>query len=273
MSSLATKILSLSATTLFVLPAIATPFPIQIQPEQIKGQNIVVREYGAAGDVVFVTWTNDGNPIVARQPGGNQPYGQHGTLTHNENLPEGKGRVDFTTGKNIVTPEGEVTVTDYSQTTNTQNDPGTLYAAAFSNGVMEPSLFDWLNHNGYGSGNEIFQPDFYPVGFTDIYYGVDLAALRDAGQTFVNSYSFGDTFTLVNGRISELPMYYFSSTPLTYVQGSGWVGTPESGEVQYAAFHATTTDAVPEPSTILMCATGLTTVVLAQFSKGRRVHS
>src|SRR5262249_15942164 len=83
--------------------------------------------------------------------------------------------------------------------------------------------------------------------------------LRDAGEAFVNSFSFGDVFTLdASGKLPELPMYTFSSTPLTYVPGIGWSGTPLGTQVEFAAFHSAAMD-VPGP----IAGAGLPGLILA----------
>jgi len=120
-------------------------------------------------------------------------------------------------------------------------DPGTLYLSVFTNGFMstEP-LSNWCVDNGYRECSQIFLPHFYPIGFDDVYFGVNLPDLGTAGQNFVDSFSIGDTFTIdASGIVPELPMYTFSSTPLAYSPGSGWVGTPlaQGTQLQYAAFH------------------------------------
>lgn len=147
-------------------------------------------------------------------------------------------------------------VTNARQRTSLLDDPGTLYFSVFDdNGLMTTdSLSNWLLTNDYINTRELFMPDFFPVGDGDVYYGVNWEDLIDnEGKLFVDSFSFGDTFTIDSmGLLPELPMYTFSSTPLTYQPGEGWVGTPlTSGtELEYVAFHATSAT-VPEPTTTL----------------------
>jgi hypothetical protein len=138
-------------------------------------------------------------------------------------------------------------------------DPGTLFMSVFTGGIMTTnSLGKWLSDNGYANGLEIFMPDFFPIGFSDVYYGVDLATLANAGQMFVGGHSFGDTFIInASGTLPALPMYTFSSTPLVYTPGIGWSGTPLSSgtQVQYGAFH--TASAIPEPATAVLFVAGI----------------
>jgi hypothetical protein len=141
-------------------------------------------------------------------------------------------------------------------------DPGTLFVSVFSNGIMTPnSLGKWLLDNNFSGSNEIFMPDFFPTpgqGISEIFFGVDLAELGNEGDIFVGSQSFGDTFTIIAGSIPELPMYSFSLTPLSYVPGSGWEGTPppDGTEVDFVAFHAASTP-VPEPSSLALFGAGV----------------
>jgi hypothetical protein len=148
-------------------------------------------------------------------------------------------------------------VTDYQQRTG---DPGWLFASAFDAGVMVDDLPAWLAENGYiGDNNTIVQPDFLPIPNTsDIYYGVDLAQLGNAGAAFILAHVLGDTFTISGDQIAGLPGYLFSSTPPTYVEGSGWTVTPlpDGTQVTYGAFHNTSVNN-PEPGSLLLLSGGL----------------
>jgi hypothetical protein len=158
------------------------------------------------------------------------------------------GQYTFELSSFFIVNKTVYTTSDYQQKTG---DPGTLFASAFVNGVMVNSLADWLNANGFNDGNWVYQPDFLPLpGQPEIFYGVNLADMVTAGAGFVGSHSFGETFTIdSSGKLPELSMYTFSSTPLDYVPGSGWSdATPlaPGTQITYSAFHATTT--VPEPA-------------------------
>jgi hypothetical protein len=125
-------------------------------------------------------------------------------------------------------------------------DPGTLYFSVFDNGTMiDEPLADWLAANNPG---DIYMPDFFFVGGGDLHFGVDIDEVLSAGQTFVSAFQFGDVFTIdAFGRIPELPMYVFSSTPLEYVPGSAWGGgtdLPAGTQIEYVAVHI-----IPTPDT------------------------
>lgn len=166
-------------------------------------------------------------------------------------------------------------VTDVQQITGNPGDPldpGTLYISVFDNGVMSSnSLGNWLMNNGYTAPAEIFMPDFFPVGFSEVYYGVNLAELGTAGESFVTSHIFNEVLSIdASGLLAGLPMYTFSSTPLIYVPGVGWSGTPlaEGTQVQYVAFHAAS---VPEPGVLLLLSGGLIMMAMSRRRRCSRV--
>jgi len=205
-----------------------------------------VREVGPVGATVTIVLTHDGQVIrnANHTPvGATSPIGVDGQAVF------------------IFSPiVNGLTITDAQQKTGMSGDPGTLFFSVFNDGIMtQESISNWLTLHLYIGDKEIFMPDFFPVGFTDVYYGVNLEELFDTGAGFVDAHSFGDIFTIdASGRISELPMYTFSSTPLVYVPGTGWSGTPLSTgtQVQYVAFHAASSE-VPEPGTMVLLGTGL----------------
>jgi hypothetical protein len=176
----------------------------------------------------------------------------------------------------IIPPSGSVTVpipktvndktvADVVQHTGKPGDPmdpGDLYIGAFGSGPMF-GLSDFLDANG-----EFLLPDFFAESLTSVYYGVNLATIGSQGTNFVNTFSFGSSFTTnASGQIPQLPGYVFSSTPLTYVPGSGWTGTNLGAGVvlDYVAFHDV--NSVPEPGTF---AFALIAALLLTRVSGRR---
>jgi hypothetical protein len=140
-----------------------------------------------------------------------------------------------------------LTVSDIVQITGKPGDkadPGFLYVGAFDTGPMF-GLIDFLNDHG-----EFLLPDFFAESLPNVYYGVNLATIGSQGDSFVNNFSVGSTFTTnASGQIDQLPGYVFSSTPLTFVPGSGWTGTSlgEGVTLDYVAFHDV--NSAPEPGT------------------------
>ncbi len=176
----------------------------------------------------------------------------------------------------IIPPSGSVTVpipktvngltvSDIVQITGKPGDkidPGYLYVGAFGSGPMF-GLSDFLDANG-----EFLLPDFFAESLTSVYYGVNLATIGSQGTNFVNTFSFGSTFTTnASGQIAQLPGYVFSSTPLTYVPGSGWTGTTLGAGVvlDYVAFHDV--NSAPEPGTFALA---IVAVLLLKRASRRR---
>lgn len=203
------------------------------------------RETASANALIIVQPTSNGNPI-------NNANGSR--VQYSMTVPAGSTSVVFQIPGVI---DGNK-VTDATQWTRARNDPGVLQFAAFdANNNIEPSFSAWLVANGYTHPHELDMPDFTPdpsSGLGAVYYSVNTAALGSAGESFVNSATFGESFTV--GQLeAALPSYKFSSAPFDYESGKGWVGTPldPNTKVDFNAFHQADVS-TPEPSTfVLLC--------------------
>ena len=72
------------------------------------------------------------------------------------------------------------------------------------------SLGAWLRDNGFNGssspGHRLFMPDFFGVGFDEVYYGANMVDMVGVGETFVQSNAFGDTFSIdSSGLVPGLP--------------------------------------------------------------------
>jgi hypothetical protein len=246
---------SLAFATLLLLSASTKTFAGTITGSgNLGGGNLQVTEIGTEGFnyLVFPTWHDDKGDH--RFVEGKYFVYQSANLDIRD--PDGLFHHTFTLAAEYYDEDSgdNHKVSNYEQTTA---DPGTLYAAVFKNGVMLDSILEWFDANVPG-GNSIIQPDFNLVGGGDVYYGVNLADLLNAGGSFASTYSFGDVFAIdANGQLPALPMYEFSSTPLTYTPGSGWTGdTPlnPGTQLSYIAKHVTTE--LPEPASLSLFAVG-----------------
>jgi hypothetical protein len=105
-----------------------------------------------------------------------------------------------------------------------------------------------------------------------LYIGVDLGQWLTAisfGTAFFPSYL--DTFNISNGVSSNLPGFLFSTSPLEFLAGTGWVtsgassfNTPLDGSVY---MRATIDGSVPEPSTLTLIMAGICVLRLRSILK------
>lgn len=256
----------LASGILSVSSAIATPIP----PDSVKATKEDpiwdLWEKGPVNAPVTVWLTNNGERI--KNSDGKE-------VTYSKTILPPSDKVRFTlpgiaNGKKV---------TDAEQKTGKPGDPedpGTLYFSVFdSSRVMtDKSLSNWLLSHGYVGDTQIFMPDFFIVGGTELYYGVNWEELGTAGETFVNNYIFGKRFSIDSfGAVPELSMYTFSSTPLNYVAGTGWSGTPlpSNTQVEYVAFHSA--NAVPEPGSLALVAVGLVSFFSVMRKSGKPANS
>jgi hypothetical protein len=197
-------------------------------------------ETAAANSLVIVTPTHDGLPI--KNSNGS-------VVQYSKTVPSGGTSVDFSVPGII---DGQK-VSDVNQRTVEKTDPGTLQIAAFdAGGNMMPSFGRWLADHGYFATHPLGLPDFFPdpsSGLTEVFYGVNAAALLDAGTAFISRHSLGDVLS-VGTLLSELPGYSFSASEFSYVPGLGWSGSPLDPNtlLDYVAFHYPS--AVPEPASL-----------------------
>lgn len=204
----------------------------------------VAKEKGPAGGLINVQPTNGGKRIENAD----------GSIVQlSQSVPAGNNSVNFRIPGII---NGKK-VTDATQQTGKGRDPGTLSFSVFDDSEMmtQDSLSSWLMSHSYNSEDTgLFMPDFFPdpsSGVNEVFYGADMHDLLDAGRSFVNSTAFDQTLS-VGSLSAMLPGYVFSSTPLDYVPGQGWVGTPLDPGMQlsYVAYHDVY--AVPEPAAFLL---------------------
>ena len=209
----------------------------------------VAREKGPAGAVINVQPTNGGKRIE---------NADGSIVQYSKSVPTGNDDVNFSIPGII---NGKK-VTDATQRTGKGRDPGTLSFSIFDDNKMmiQDSLSSWLMNNSYNSEDTgLFMPDFFPdpsSGVDEVFYGADMDELTGAGKSFVDNTAFDQTFS-VGSLSSMLPGYVFSSTPLDYVPGQGWVGTPLDAGMQlsYVAYHDVY--AVPEPSMLILTSLAL----------------
>ncbi len=190
---------------------------------------------------VLLTPTNDGSAITNAN-GDQVIFGATAGLT---------GKCMFSFKKSI----NNLNVTDFVNAHGKPGqklDPGYSYDSEFTDGVMNTDLSAWLVSQGYTdvTGNSIVVPDFLGVTLDNLYYGIDYATLLNDGVNFENNYSVGQDFSIDSSgeHISALPEYLFSATPLVYVSGEGWTGTPlpVGTEVEFSNDHSVQV-IVPEP--------------------------
>jgi hypothetical protein len=79
----------------------------------------------------------------------------------------------------------------------------------------------------------------------------------------VPSFSIGDTYSVVNGRVAGLPGMQFSTTEFTFDPSTGFTGTDYTGMAEAETLHAL--QSTPEPGTIV-----LTLVALASAAWYRK---
>jgi hypothetical protein len=216
------------------------------------------------------TWnareTASANALIIVQPtSGGQPINNANSsrVQYQQTVPAGQTSVVFQI-PGIINGQR---VSDATQWTKARSDAGAIQFAAFDTyGHMLPSLSAWLLANHYVAPNELDMPDFSldpSTGTAAVYYGVNTAQLMSSGDSFVNSNPLGSVFT-ESQLMADLPGYMFSSTPLDYVPGVGWEGTPLPGGdlLDFNAFHQI--DAVIEPDSLLVFGTGLVGVLVWQ---------
>lgn len=210
-----------------------------IFPDSFAGPFTNVKEKGPVGAPVTVYPTNQGQRI--KNADNSEPrYSRRIPAAGEFTLP-------------IPRTVNGVQVTDLQQITGKPGDPldpGHLYIAAFGSGPMDV-LYDYIASHG-----EFVLPDFFATGLSDVYYGVNLQTIGTSGRDFVSAHSFDETFTIdPSGQLPELPGYVFSSTPLSFVQGVGWTGTPllAGQELTYVAYHELS---VPEPTGLVLFSVG-----------------
>lgn len=237
---------------------VATTILPDTKGSNADNKNWTLIETGPRFAPVTVTPTNNGQTIQ-NADGSTVQYMKkikNGTDTN------GDGIIEFLTSFTIPGIINGKPTTDAQQKTEDPvdpADPGTLYLSVFdNNGMMtENSLGTWLFDNGYINDITLNMPDFFPEagqGFSDVYYGVNLAELFDIGNNFVTSHMFGDILTIdANGGLAELSMFTFSSTPLSYISGVGWGGGTDLAvgtQLSFVAFHQAS--AVAEPSSLML---------------------
>jgi hypothetical protein len=227
-------------------------------PDSFAGPFTDVREKGPVRAPVTIYPTDQGQRI--KNADGSEPR-------YSRRIPAGG---EFTIP--IPRTVNGVQVTDLEQVTGKPGDPldpGHLYIAAFGTGPMDV-LHDFIATHG-----EFLLPDFFGTGLNDVHYGVNLETIGSAGSDFVNSHSFGETFTIdSSGNLPELAGYVFSSTPLIFVPGVGWTGTPlTSGQqLTYVAFHDLSA-AVPEPTSLLLFAVGGLAALLGTRYQPKKIQA
>lgn len=226
-----------------------------------------ITETGPLNGVMTVYPTSDGQRIKNADGKEIRASG----LLNNPAASPGYGTRTFFFPSKYKTPGGVKDVTDFQQETKPVGDPvdpGILYAGALDNGTILP-LNDWLASNGYVREKGIIIPDFLPVGFDELYYAVDLSALKNNGGSFISNNQLGKIFTIdATGQLSDLPMYIFSSSPIEFTPGTGWTGTllPAGTQVQEIGFHDVSS--IPEPATLLLCCFGLMPMYLMMKRRG-----
>lgn len=239
-------------------PVIATTILPDTKGSNADNKNWILKETGPQFAPVTVTPTNNGQAIQ-NADGSTVQYMKKITVGNDE---DGDGNVEYSTSFTIPGLINGKPTTDALQKTEDPvdpADPGTLYLSVFDDvGIMtENSLGTWLFDNGYVNDITLNMPDFFPVagqGFSDVYYGVNLAELFELGNNFVTSHMFGDILTIdATGGLAELSMYTFSSTPLSYIPGVGWGGGTDltaGTQLSFVAFHQAS--AVAEPSSVML---------------------
>ena len=108
--------------------------------------------------------------------------------------------------------------------------------------VLVPDIFGDVNGDGVlGDGDTLYSM-------------VDMTLYLDAIPTF----SLGDTFRIVNGRVAGLRGMIFSSTPFTYNAVDGFVGSMVTLDGTVEALHGITpVTEIPEPSTWFLVTVGM----------------
>lgn len=127
-----------------------------------------------------------------------------------------------------------------SNTYSLQDLFGTIQHA-FGNSVVVkiPDLYADTNGDGsLGTGDELFSL-------------VDLSVYLNNNPTFTE----GETFSIVNGRVAGLPGMLFSTTDFTFNPSTGFSGTDYTGDGTVESEHDV--EAVPEPGSLLLVGSGL----------------
>lgn len=118
------------------------------------------------------------------------------------------------------------------------------------------NIFDTIDF--YLGANTSFSiPDLYADtnGDGEIDAGDVLYSLVDLNDYLANpipNFSLGDTFTVVNGQVSQLPFMYFSTTEFDFDEATGFTtSTPYSGQATAFTQHDMEAEAIPEPTATL----------------------
>jgi hypothetical protein len=114
-----------------------------------------------------------------------------------------------------------------------------------------------------GSDVEVEIPDLYAdtngdgtLDTGDILYSlVDMSIYLQS----VPSFSIGDTYSVVNGRVAGLPGMQFSTTEFTFDPSTGFTGTDYTGTAEAETLHAL--QSTPEPGTIVLTLVALAVLV------------
>jgi hypothetical protein len=237
-----------------------------VKPDSEKGDLSIEFEFKkmAALVPILATPLNDGNPI--KNADGKQVVKGETTSF------VGKAKIVF----RIITNDLKVNGIVHAHGKPGQKlDPGYSYDSVFdSSGIMTTDpLTTWLENNGYTESNGIVVTDFLGAVLDDIYYGVNFATLLDNGASFSSSHAMGDQFAIdASGQhIAALPQYLFSATPINYVVGQGWVGTPlpVGTLLEYSGDHVVDSSPVPEPGCIGLFTSGVVYLLVTRPSRDR----